>query len=114
MTVATKMRERLAQTPVKARELMEQLNADASKLNIWVRTELNAPAQRAWFTDTGGKTGAGELAAGGRVAANQIKTLPASWRWNDYRPFLDRINEIAGRARRLPDRICRSPEHSLD
>jgi hypothetical protein len=63
-----------------------------------VRTELNAPAQRAWFTDTGGKTGAGELAVGGRVAANQIKTLPVSWRWNDYRPFLDRINEIASRA----------------
>ena len=51
-----------AQAPIKARELMEQLNADAGKLNIWVRTELNAPAQRAWFTDTGGKTGAGELA----------------------------------------------------
>ena len=30
--------------PVKARELMEELNADAGKLNIWVRTEFNAPA----------------------------------------------------------------------
>ena len=47
---------------------MEKLNADASKFNIWVRTELNAPAQRPWFTDTGGNTGAGELAARGRVA----------------------------------------------
>jgi gentisate 1,2-dioxygenase len=98
MTAAAKLRERRAHAPLKARELMEQLNADAGKLNIWVRTELNAPAQRAWFTDTGGKTGAGELAVGGRVAANQIKTLPVSWRWNDYRPFLDRINEIASRA----------------
>jgi gentisate 1,2-dioxygenase len=56
---------------------------------------MNAPAQRAWFTDTGG---AGQLAAGGRVSANQLKALPSHWRWNDYRPFLDRINEIAGRA----------------
>ena len=98
MTAATKLKDRPAQAPVKARDLMEQLNADAGKHNIWVRTELNAPAQRAWFTDTGGKTGAGQLAAGGRVAANQIKTLPASWRWKDYRPFLDRINDIATRA----------------
>ena len=44
---------------LKARELMEKLNADAEKLNVWVRTELNAPAQRAWFTDVGGETGAG-------------------------------------------------------
>jgi gentisate 1,2-dioxygenase len=100
MTVATKAKDKPAhaQPPVKARELMEKLNADASKLNIWVRTELNAPAQRAWFTDTGGATGAGQLAGGGRVAANQLKTLPSSWRWKDYRPFLERINDIAGRA----------------
>ena len=66
MTVATKPEDIDTagdQPPVKARELMEKLNADASKLNIWVRTEMNAPAQRAWFTDTGGETGAGELAA---------------------------------------------------
>ena len=99
MTVAIKSKD-LADTakPVNARELMQQLNTDASKLNIWVRTEMNAPAQRPWFTDTGGETGAGELAAGGRVAANQLKTLPQRWRWADYRPFLDRINAIAGRA----------------
>jgi gentisate 1,2-dioxygenase len=84
--------------PVNARALMEKLNADAGKLNIWVRTELNAPAQRAWFTDTGGSTGVGQLAAGGRVAANQLKAQPASWRWKDYRPFLDRINDIAKHA----------------
>src|SRR5262249_37860513 len=100
MTVAAKLMPRQAadQPPVKARELMEKLNADASKLNIWVRTEMNAPAQRSWFTDTGGASGAGELAAGGRVSANQIKAQPALWRWKDYRPFLDRINEIAARA----------------
>ena len=94
MTVAAKRKE----PPVKARALMEELNADASKLNIWVRTEMNAPAQRAWFTDPGGDTGAGELAAGGRVAANQLKALPNRWRWKEYRPLLDRINDIASRA----------------
>src|SRR5690242_21283108 len=97
MKIAVK--ERAAQTveqpQVNARELMEKLNADASKLNIWVRTEMNAPAQRAWFTDPGGETGAGALAEGGRVSANQIKAQPTLWRWKDYRSFLDRINEIA-------------------
>src|SRR5438876_5777920 len=98
MTVAIQEGPARAQAPVKARELMEGLNSDAKKLNIWVRTELNAPAQRAWFTDTGGESGAGPLAAGGRVAANQVKALPSFWRWKDYRPFLERINDIAKRA----------------
>src|SRR5262245_58143585 len=98
MTVAAKQKEAKPKPPVKARELMEQLNAEASRLNIWVRTEMNAPAQRAWFTDTGADTGAGQLAAGGRISANQIKALPNCWRWRDYRPLLDRINEIASRA----------------
>jgi gentisate 1,2-dioxygenase len=84
--------------PLKARELMEKLNVDAEKLNVWVRTELNAPAQRAWFTDVGGDSGAGQLAAGGRVAKNQVKALPYRWRWNDYSAFLRRIGEIATHA----------------
>jgi gentisate 1,2-dioxygenase len=81
----------------KARAMMEELNADASKSHIWVRTQMNAPAQRPWFTDTGGKSGAGEMASG-RVAANQLKTLPYRWRWKEYRGFLDRIAGIASRA----------------
>ena len=100
MATAIKRKDEPAHTtaPIKAREVMEQLNADASRLNIWVRTELNAPAQRAWFTDTGGTTGAGDMAKGGRVAANQLKTLPCLWRWKDYGPFLERIESIAKRA----------------
>ena len=48
----------------KARELMEQINTDAGKDNIWVRTQMNAPAQRPWFTDTGGASGTGPMASG--------------------------------------------------
>jgi gentisate 1,2-dioxygenase len=83
---------------VKARELMEKLNIDAEKLNVWVRTELNAPAQRAWFTDVGGETGAGQLASGGRVARNQVKALAHRWRWSEYSALLKRVGEIASRA----------------
>jgi gentisate 1,2-dioxygenase len=98
MTVGTKRKTEAGDKPVNARHLMDELNTDAGKLNIWVRTELNAPAQRAWFTDTGGATGAGTLAKGGRVAGNQLKTLPCLWRWKDYGPFLERIESIAKRA----------------
>ncbi|HZT52002.1 MAG TPA: cupin domain-containing protein [Stellaceae bacterium] len=79
--------------PSAAREAMEQLNAEAAGLNIWLRTQANAPSQRSWFRDTGLEP-AGALASG-RVAANQMKALPYRWRWKEIGPYLDRISEIA-------------------
>jgi gentisate 1,2-dioxygenase len=81
--------------PTKAREMMEELNADAAKHNVWVRTQANSPAQRPWFSDTAGDV---VQLATGRVAANQMKTLPFQWRWKDYSQYLDRISEIARKA----------------
>ncbi len=80
----------------KAREMMEAINTDAAKHHVWVRTQANAPAQRPWFSQTGGE-GGGELASG-RVAAAQLKTLPHLWRWKEFSPYLDRISEIARKA----------------
>src|SRR5450631_1035932 len=82
-----------AKPRVNAREAMESLNAEAGKFNIWLRTQANAPAQRPWFRDTGVET-SGTIAAG-RVGANQIKTAPHRWRWNEIGPYLDRIADIA-------------------
>jgi gentisate 1,2-dioxygenase len=79
--------------PSAAREAMERLNAEAGKLNIWLRTQANAPSQRSWFRDTA-LDSAGQLASG-RVAANQMKALPHIWRWQEIGPYLDRISEIA-------------------
>ena len=80
----------------KAREMMEAINAEAAKYNVWVRTQANAPAQRPWFSETGGE-GIGQLASG-RVAAGQMKTLPHLWRWSEFSPYLHRISEIARKA----------------
>jgi len=80
----------------KARELMEAINAEAGKHNVWVRTQANAPAQRPWFSETSGE-GSGQLASG-RVAAGQMKTLPHLWRWKEYSPYLHQISEIARKA----------------
>src|ERR1700674_256832 len=82
-----------ARQPIDAREAMERLNAEAGKLNIWLRTQANAPTQRPWFRDTGMEA-AGQVAAG-RVGANQIKTAPHCWRWKEIGPYLDRIADIA-------------------
>lgn len=79
--------------PSGAREAMEQLNAAATELNIWLRTQANAPAQRPWFKDGGIEPG-GAL-AGGRVGAAQMKAQPYRWRWCEIAPYLDRIAEIA-------------------
>ena len=81
----------------KAREMMEQLNTDAAKSFVWVRTQMNSPAQRPWFTDSGGVSGAGQMASG-RVAANQLKTAAHRWRWKEYNTYLERIAGIASKA----------------
>jgi gentisate 1,2-dioxygenase len=72
---------------------MERLNSEAARLNIWLRTQANAPAQRPWFRDTG-LAAAGRVAAG-RVGAAQLKPVAHHWRWRDIGPYLDRIAEIA-------------------
>ena len=74
---------------------MEEINAEAGKHNVWVRTQANAPAQRPWFSQTGGE-GSGQLASG-RVAVAQMKTLPHIWRWSEYSPYLHKISEIRAR-----------------
>ena len=76
-----------------ARAAMEAMNAEAAGLNIWLRTQANAPAQRGWFHDTGLE--AGGRVAQGRVGANQMKAAPHRWRWAEIGPYLDRIAEIA-------------------
>jgi len=99
MSVAAKSPETQASPAMssKARELMEQLNTDAKQHHIWVRTQMNAPAQLPWFTNTGGDTGIAPMASG-RVAANQMKTAAHHWRWKEYGPFLNRIAGIASAA----------------
>ena len=81
----------------KAREMMEAINAEAGKHNVWVRTQANAPAQRPWFSETSGE-GSGQLASG-RVAADQMKTaaLSAGAGRNTARIFTS-ISEIARKA----------------
>src|SRR5437763_6793503 len=79
-----------------AREAMEAMNAEAAGLHIWLRTQANAPAQRAWFHDAGLEAG-GSLAPG-RVGANQMKAAPYCWRWNEISPYLGRIADIAKNA----------------
>lgn len=83
-------------TAIDAREAMEQLNAEAGGLHIWLRTQANAPAQRPWFRETGLEAG-GRLASG-RVGAAQLKPVAHHWRWCEISRYLDRIAEIAGAA----------------
>jgi len=95
MVAATSTVQARPALSAKARELMEELNTDAAKHNVWVRTQANAPAQRPWFSDTAGDV---VQLATGRVAANQMKTLPHLWKWKDYSQYLDRVSEIARKA----------------
>ena len=100
MTAAAAAKQTQRPLSNKAREMMETINVDAAKHHVWVRTQANAPAQRPWFSETGGE-GSGQLASG-RVAANQMKTLPYMWRWSEFSPYLHRISEIARKAEVSP------------
>jgi gentisate 1,2-dioxygenase len=79
---------------------MERLNAEAAPLNIWLRTQANAPAQPPWFRETG--LNAGGRVASGRVGAAQLKPVAHHWRWGQIGPYLDRIAEIARNAEVSP------------
>src|SRR5688572_33423045 len=96
MSVATK-----PAPGVSGAELLDRLNTETAKLNAWIRTQANSPAQRPWFADTGGATGTGNLAKG-RVAANQMKMQAHRWRWREINPFLQKIAEIARNAEIKP------------
>jgi len=76
------------------RAILDSFNEEAAKLNFWLRTELNEPSQRAWFTDTGG-TGQGRLLGKGRVSKNQLKSQPCHWKWSDYGPYLEKLAHFA-------------------
>ncbi len=89
----TETESRTKPLPAGAKEAMERLNAEAGNLNIWLRTQANAPAQRPWFRDTGLDV-AGAI-AGGRVGTAQLKATAHRWRWREISPYLDRIAEIA-------------------
>jgi hypothetical protein len=51
--------------PSAAREAMEELNAEAGELHIWLRTQANAPSQRPWFKAA--SMSAGRSPGGGSV-----------------------------------------------
>ena len=72
---------------------MEQLNAAAGQLHIWLRTQANAPAQRPWFRETG-LDACGQVATG-RVGVAQQKPVAHHWHWSEIEPYLNRIAEIA-------------------
>jgi gentisate 1,2-dioxygenase len=76
-----------------ALEALENLNGEVGHLNIWLRTQANSPAQRAWFRETGLKVDA-QLASG-KVGAGQLKARPHHWQWAEISPYLYRIAEIA-------------------
>ncbi len=79
-----------------AREMMEALNVEAAPLNIWLRTQANAPAQRPWFKET--ELGTAGAMAAGRVAAAQMKAKPHLWKWREISPYLHKIAGIAATA----------------
>jgi gentisate 1,2-dioxygenase len=96
-TAKTSQVKTRAELPMKAREMLEQLNVEAANHNIWIRTQMNSPAQRPWFSATEIEVGTGQLAPG-KVGVGQLKTLPYRWRWQDYRKYLDLVSSIAQKA----------------
>ena len=90
------IREASDEERISARDQMEALNPEAKKLQFWIRTQKNAPAQEPWFS-TADADHTGKLASG-QVGKNQLKAVPYRWRWSDYRPYLQKISDIAAGA----------------
>jgi gentisate 1,2-dioxygenase len=83
------------------RAALESLNGDAESLNIWIRTEKNAPAQGPWFR-TPPEDAVQRARPASRVGVNQMKSLPYRWRWSEYSGYLKKISDIAAEAEISP------------
>lgn len=82
--------------PADALREMEQLNRDAAKHHIWLRTRANAPQKTPWPDH--GEEPAGDIppeAAEAKQPPPLYRALPHLWRWTDIEPYLHRIAEIA-------------------
>ena len=95
-----------------AKEAMEQLNAEAAPLHIWLRTQANMPAQRPWFRETG--LDASGRVATGRVGAAQLKPVAHHWRWHEHRTLSRPHRRDRPQCRRVADRICRTAAVPVD
>lgn len=96
MQIISPIRESSDEERISARDQMEAQNPEAKKLQFWIRTQKNAPAQEPWFS-TADTDNTGKLASG-QVGKNQLKAVPYRWRWSDYRPYLQKISDIAAGA----------------
>lgn len=96
MPIVEQIEEAGTEARINSREQMEALNPEARKLQFWIRTQKNAPAQEPWFVV--GKTSEPGRLAAGQVAKNQLKALPYRWKWSEYRPYLEEISRIAAGA----------------
>jgi gentisate 1,2-dioxygenase len=83
------------------RAALEALNGGAQKMNIWIRTEKNAPAQGPWFKPPGLASAQGDRPSG-PVGTNQMRAVPHRWAWSEYSEYLKKISEIAAQAEVSP------------
>lgn len=78
-------------TPVRdALAELERLNGEVARLNIWLRTKANAPAQQPWRrADLSGHppVPATSLSAG-------VHTVPCLWKWRDIEPYLRKVADL--------------------
>ena len=98
---ATTQKKTPAALSNKARELMEEINAEAGKHNIWVRTQANAPAQRPWFSDDQRRRQRpARVRARRRQPDEDAAAISGAGR--EFSPYLHRISEIARKAEVSP------------
>ncbi|MDH3378481.1 MAG: cupin domain-containing protein [Gammaproteobacteria bacterium] len=71
-------------------EKMDELNEDAARLNIRMRTRANSPAQQPWHKpekEDRPKIAKHALSAG-------VHAEPYLWRWRDIKPYLEKVAEM--------------------
>ena len=78
------MAARMDTDPIAA---LEELNHEASRHHIWLRTRANAPQHLPWHVGAVEQMPMHDAAHG--------RALPHLWKWRDIEPYLHRIAEIA-------------------
>jgi gentisate 1,2-dioxygenase len=69
---------------------LEELNHEAKRKNIWIRTKWNSANQKPWHTHESGAPAIGEHG----LPLEHARPVPHIWKWAEFEPYLRKVADL--------------------